>query len=383
MNHISKHTISVSLVFIFNGLLFGTWASRIPKINELFNFSEMGLSALLLLLAAGAISSFPVAGRLTDKIDASRLSMWLCILYPIPFVLIGLSDSVILLAISLFLFGWIHGAMDVSMNTWGTEVEGEGEKTLMPFFHAMFSFGAGIGAASGILAAALNIELFFHFLIVSLVAIPVYVWIRKNSNKQVRIATKNESKQTFSFPRGKLLLVALVAFSCALAEGAMADWASVYMSSEVNSSHAQAALAYTIFSIFMVLTRLGGQRIIKVLGVVNTVKICAVSSMVGSILLVTVTNIQISYVAFALLGIGYAIIMPLAFSKAAKINNGNTGTAIAGIAMFAYGGMLLGPVLIGVLAEFSSLKGAFCTFIILSVFVLLSSNQFNDVRNNE
>lgn len=382
MNHISKQTISVSFVFIFNGLLFGTWASRIPKINELFNFSEMGLSALLLLLAAGAISSFPIAGRLTDKIDASRLSMWLCILYPIPFVLIGLSDSVTLLAISLFLFGWIHGAMDVSMNAWGTEIEGEGEKTLMPFFHAMFSFGAGVGAASGILAAALNIELFFHFIIVSLVAIPVYVWVRKNSNKQVRIATKNESKQTFSFPRGKLLLVALVAFSCALGEGAMADWASVYMFSEVNSSHAQAALAYTIFSIFMVLTRLGGQRIIKVLGVVNTVKTCAISSMIGAILLVTVTNTQISYFAFALLGIGYAIIMPLAFSKAAKINKENTGTAIAGIAMFAYGGMLLGPVLIGVLAELSSLKSAFCTFIILSVFVLLSSNQFNDVRNN-
>ena len=252
----------------------------------------------------------------------------------------------------------------------------------MPFFHAMFSFGAGVGAASGILAAALNIELFFHFIIVSLVAIPVYVWVRKNSNKQVRIATKNESKKTFSFPRGKLLLVALVAFSCALGEGAMADWASVYMFSEVNSSHAQAALAYTIFSIFMVLTRLGGQRIIKVLGVVNTVKTCAISSMIGAILLVTVTNTQISYFAFALLGIGYAIIMPLAFSKAAKINKGNTGTAIAGIAMFAYGGMLLGPVLIGVLAELSSLKSAFCTFIILSVFVLLSSNQFNDVRNN-
>ncbi|WP_100915801.1 MFS transporter [Pseudoalteromonas spongiae] len=378
MKFISKQAVPVALVFIFNGLLFGAWASRVPFIKESFGFSEMQLSALLLLLAFGAISSFAVAGSMADKVGASKLSFWLCILYPFPFALISLSENILLLAISLFLFGWVHGAMDVSMNSWGTSIEKQSKKILMPFFHAMFSFGAGLGAASGVLAATYHTALFTHFIIVSFLVIPICWWLRKHKHLSAVDGVNKVKKASFSFPKGSLLVVAMVAFSCALGEGAMADWASIYMSSEINSSHAQAALAYTVFSIFMVLTRLSGHKIIEILGIVNTVRLCSISSMLGALLLVVINNTYVSLFSFSLLGIGYAILMPLAFSKAAKINENNAGAAIASIAMFAYGGMLLGPVLIGVLAEFLSLKTAFYTFVITSIFVLICSNYFKE-----
>lgn len=384
MNNVSKQSTSVSLVFIFKGLLFGAWASRIPFVQESFAFSEMELSALLLLLAAGAISSFPIAGKVADSIGPNKLSFWTCLFYPFAFSFIGFSESTLLLAIALFLFGWVHGAMDVAMNAWGAEVEKLKSRTLMPFYHAMFSLGAGVGAATGVIAATFSIEVLIHFLVVSLVIVPVavYIWLNNDLNTPVISGDKSEKKSSFTFPTGQLLIVAIVAFSCALGEGAMADWASIYMSNEINSSHAQAAFAYTLFSVFMVITRLCGHRIIELLGVVSTIRVCALSSMFGATLLVLFSNTYISYLGFSLLGVGYAILMPLAFSKAAKVNDKNAGQAIAGVAIFAYGGMLLGPVLIGTLSDFISLRGAFTTFIILSIYVFFASNYFDGKRGS-
>ena len=372
---------AVSMVFIFNGTLLGAWASRIPAIMQTLEISQQELSVLLFLLAAGAISSFPVAGKLSDSIGASELSAITFWLYGSPFIFIGFSANIIMLGISIFIFGCIHGAMDVAMNSWASEVEAQKGKTIMPFFHAMFSLGAGIGAASGAIMSWLDVTPALHFTSLVLLLIPGYWWVRKGLSSSPKKAIKNTVTKKFILPKGRLLVVALIAFSCALGEGAMVDWTAVYMSQEINSSHSEAALAYTIFSIFMVLTRLSGSSLIDRFGAVNMVKWCALSSFIGAIIVVTANAVFISYLGFALLGIGYSIVMPLAFSKAASVDKVNKGNAIAGIATFAYGGMLLGPVLLGMMAEVFSLRVSFTLFIFLSIYVFITAKSLDDKLN--
>lgn len=374
----SKQAIkAVSAVFIFNGALFGAWASRIPAITQAFDMSHQELSVLLLLLAAGAICSFPIAGKLTDSIGASRLSCLTFMIYAAAFALIGVSPNIYMLGLAIFVFGALHGAMDVAMNTWASEVETQSKKAVMPFFHAMFSLGAGIGAASGAIMSSFEIEVTIHFIIFISLFIPCYFWLKNSAYNQAKQGESNGGNANFKFPRGSLLIVAIVAFSCALGEGAMADWTAVFMTQEVNSSHSEAALAYTLFSIFMVLTRLSGTWLLAKLGTKAVVKLCAISSLSGAVIVVSAHTVITSYLGFALLGIGYSIIMPLAFSKAAKIGGNHSGTAIASVATFAYGGMLLGPVILGFLADIISLRMAFLLFAVLSTYVFFAAKNMD------
>lgn len=373
----TKQRNAVTVSFIINGALFGAWASRIPAFVEQFAMTSQQLTILLLCLAAGAITSFPVAGKITDSIGAARLCVITFIGYIIVFMTLGTSSSIYTLYILVFLFGGFHGAMDVAMNTWAAQVESLSNKILMPFFHAMFSLGAGFGAASGALASSNQITINLHFIIFAASFLPFLIVL--NSVVRSTPITKNTSveKPTFTFPKGNLFIVALVAFCCALSEGAMADWTAIYMNQELRSSHGEAAVAYSIFAIAMFLTRLSGQYLIERLGKIAVVRGSAIFSIIGLFFILLTDHIYLGYLGFGLIGIGCSIIMPLAFSKAADSTSQNKGSAIASVAIFAYGGMLLGPVIVGLLAITFSLKVAFLLFILLSMLVFSGAKSLD------
>ena len=133
----------VSAMFILNGALFGIWASRIPAVAIRFDLSPGDLGGLLLLMAVGAILSFPLSGRYSDKIGAARITWRFAFAYVGALFLIALAPSYGTLALALFLFGATHGGMDVAMNTWAAEAERHIGRPVMSSFHAMFSLGAG------------------------------------------------------------------------------------------------------------------------------------------------------------------------------------------------------------------------------------------------
>ena len=384
MMNISKTHKAISIVFIVNGALFGAWASRVPSIKDSLLLSHQNLSLLLLLLALGAICSFPIAGKLADKMGASQLSAIIYLLYPISFLMLGVSFNLSMFVGCVFLFGFLHGAMDVAMNSWAAQVEHQQKRVLMPFFHGMFSLGAGIGAASGVLMSWFDMLPVGHFSILAMLIYPLYWWVKKSHSDDVPQTNTPPEKTFVSFPKRKVFVIALVAFCCALGEGAMADWTAVYMVEAMFSSHTVAALAYALFSFFMVVMRLFGSQLIKRFGSISLVRVCAASSLLGAIILVLSSSVIMGLLGFSLMGVGYSIIMPLAFSKAASQGEGNSGSVIAGIATFAYGGMLLGPVLIGVLAGGFSLRISFILLIILSLYVFFCAGRLdNDVDRSD
>ena len=157
----------------------------------------------------------------------------------------------------------------------------------------------------------------------------------------------------------------------------MIDWSAVYISTVLHSTDGEAALGYALFSVSMVLTRLMGDRIINKIGSFETVKYCGLSAIVGSTILTAGNNLLLAFVGLIFLGIGYSIVMPLVYSKAANTENLNPGIAIASVACFGYGGMLIGPPLIGYIAEATSLRFSFLLLIALSVVIFLGAKYFN------
>jgi len=340
MPHIKINAYAVSLLFLFNGCLFGTWAAKVPFFKQVFELDEKALSILLLVLALGAVVSFPLAGRLTDKLGVQRLSKITYLLYPIPFIGLALSSNFILLTISLFFFGFLHGAMDVVMNSWAAKTETLANKKLMPFFHAMFSLGAGLGAASSVFFVWANVSTPAHFMSVSLFFIPLYILLCRPFALATSATVSTSSTDNAKLPFMLLSAIGLIALCSALGEGAIADWSAVIMRQEFATNMSFTGWAYATFSMLMVLSRLSGHFFIEKYGVVTIVRACSLFSLSGAMLIIIVSSPYIALVGFALMGIGYSVIVPLAFSKAASINQQKSGSAIALVATFAYGGML-------------------------------------------
>ncbi|WP_047997034.1 MFS transporter [Puniceibacterium sp. IMCC21224] len=367
---------AVAAMFMLNGALFGIWASRIPAFVDRFELSPDLLGVLLLCLAAGAILSFPLSGRLTDRVGAADLTRVIAILYGLSLAEVALAPTLPVLMLCLFLFGAAHGSMDVSMNAWATEVERHLARPVMSWFHAMFSLGAGIGAASGYVAIRLGIGVLPHFACMAVVLVLVALWM---TAKQWESEKSKPSARIFALPTGPLVAVGLVAAAASLGEGAMADWSAVYLETAAGAVRAQAALGYAVFSIAMVVTRLSGGWIVQRFGPVRAARLSGVAALLGVLVAVSgpvlapgqAFGVWLVLLGFGMMGVGYAVIMPLAFSRAAAEKGIGGGQAIASVATLGYGGMLLGPPVIGFLAGLTSLPVAFLLLALLALLIIL------------
>ncbi len=361
---------AVVAAFAFNGLLFGAWASRVPAFKDRFEIEPSVLGVLLLALAGGAIVSFPLAGGLSEKWGADRLSIWCSWGYAPSLALLALAPSALSLGVALFVFGAFHGAMDVAMNGWGAKVEERLGRSTMSIFHAMFSLGAGIGAASGYVAAWLEITTIWHFaLVAALGGILAISVMNKAKVATSELRNPISKRPFFPLPSGPLLLVGLIAFSNSVGEGAMADWSAVFLRLTTDADEARSAIGYAVFSMMMVLTRLIGGFVVERLGSVTTTRASAGIAFVGLSIAIFGGSFATALFGFALMGIGYAIVMPLVFSRAATDPNVPAGPAIAGVATIGYGGMLLGPPIIGFAAQ---LIGIRFSFLILALLAILA-----------
>ncbi len=369
MRNFKTPRLAVSSVFFLNGAFFGAWAARIPSIKQSFGLEPDTLGLLLLLLAGGAIVSFPLAGMLSDRIGAATVSRRIGWAYALALMSIAIAPNVWLLGCAVFLFGATHGGMDIAMNAWGAEVERHTHRPIMASLHALFSVGAGFGAGCGALAAAGGYSVALHFITFALFLALACGWLAQVPWTSTTTASKQDVR-FFSIPKGALLLIGVVAFCSSLGEGAMADWSAVFLVAVAGASEGQAAIGYTVFSVAMVVMRFSGGRIITLLGEVTSARLSGCIATLGTSLAIFGGSLTLALVGFTLMGVGFALVMPLAFSRAANDPDESAGAAIAGVATLGYGGMLLGPPVIGFVADIASFEVAFGLIAALSITVV-------------
>lgn len=359
---------AVAAMFALNGVFFGIWASRVPAVAEKYGLAPGSLGLVLLAIGLGAIASFPFAGRWSDQLGAARVTLALAASHVVAVWAVALAPSIWLLVPALFYFGTMHGSMDVTMNAWAGEVEKRGGRPMMPVFHAIWSLGAGLGAASGWGAVRAGVGLPFHFIVVATVAGAVAIAVARGA--WVSDTHEHDGKApVFAFPTGALLPVALVALGSSVGEGGMGDWSAIFLVSTTGASEAAAALGYTVFSVTMVTVRLIGSSLVAALGPVKAARIAGISAATGAFLAVTIATYPAALVGFALMGIGYALIIPLAFSRAANDPVVNPGRAIAAVATLGYGGILVGPPILGFIAHATSVRFAFAAIALLALMI--------------
>jgi fucose permease len=169
-------------------------------------------------------------------------------------------------------------------------------------------------------------------------------------------------------------------FCAAWAEGAANDWLALMLTDDRDASGALAAGGFAVFAAAMTLGRAAGNGVVERLGRVRSLRIGAVVSAAGVVVLLTVPALGAAYAGALLWGLGIAVAFPLAMSAAGE-TPGRGPSAIATVATIAYAGFLVGPPLIGTLAHEVGLDHALWVVVVLVAGILALAGTARDPRS--
>ncbi|WP_246273525.1 MFS transporter [Phytohabitans houttuyneae] len=362
--------VSTSLLFLLFGTALGTWTARIPAIKQDLSLSDGQLSVGLLVFAAGAITGMQAMGRVVDRWGSQRVTTPVAFAEGAALVLPALAGDLVLLAAALFLFGTIHGSLNIAMNASAVEVERAWGRPIMSSFHAVYSVGGFLGAAIGGLFAYGGVAPDVTFLAVGALAAALAAWsVAWRAPSLGGPAPQAASGGSGTGPMSGVLFLGVLAYCCLVGEGAAADWSTVYLRESLGSSPGFAAAAYAAFSIGMTGGRLVGDRLAAALGPVRLVRGCGLLAATGLGVALLIGHPVAGVIGFGCLGAGLSCIAPQVFSAAGNRNPARAGRALARVASMGYAGFLTGPVLIGGVAEVTSLPVALGIPVVLALFV--------------
>jgi MFS family permease len=361
----SHARIATNILFFLNGLSFASWASRIPDVKDILKLGDAALGAVLFAMPIGSLSALPVAGIIISRFGSKKITLFSMLFYFVSMPLLGYATSTFQLAIALFLFGFGSDMLNISMNVQAVNVEKIQQRSIMSSFHAVFSIGFMIGAALGGFIASENISVFKHLTFMGttdlLVVILIYRFLVKSDQQT------DKAQPLFALPDRGLVLLGIIAFCGMLSEGAMADWSTLYYKQVLHNSKGFATAGFTAFSIMMVVGRIFGDKIVNKFGLRKTLLINCLIVFLGMFFALIIVNPISVVIGFGITGLGLSTIVPLIYSEAGHSKTMSAGVALAAITTVGMGGFLLGPVLIGFLSEFSSLRIALTSLIVLGL----------------
>lgn len=334
-------------VFFLNGFVFANWAPRIAETQSALGLSEGQLGLALLMSAIGSLIAMPLVGGLVGRFGAARVITLGACLHGLTLPTLALAGSLTQLGAALMLFGAAMGATDVAMNGHAVSVERAYRRVLLNGFHGFFSLGTVLGAVSAAGFIALGAGRPLHFSVIALLGLATALSLYPRY-------LDDRDRSTVSAPRAALdpflLLMGALALIALMTEGAMQDWSSVYITRVLGGSPLMAALAFAAFTACMTVGRFMGDRVVERIGRARGFTLGCTLSAASLATMLLLPGQGSALIGFALTGLGLSITFPALIGlAAARVER--PGPAIATLATFGYGGFLIGPPLLGGLAE--------------------------------
>ncbi|WP_328431155.1 MULTISPECIES: MFS transporter [unclassified Streptomyces] len=357
LREVRRARYAVAAVFAVHGAVTGSFATRVPWVQDHASLSAGQLGFALAFTAFGASCAMPLAGRISHRFGSRGALRGLISLWTMALVLPSLAPNMLTLCLAMFAFGASAGMADVAMNALGIEVERLLGRSIMTSLHGMWSAGALTGSAAGTLAAHLGSDARLHFALaaatLTLLGTVACRWVL-----DLQPAEDEEPPPRFALPPRSALLIGAVGFCAVFAEGASLDWSAVYLRDQLDTSAGLAAACTTGFMLTMAIARLVGDAVVNRFGAVRTVRTGGAVAVLGGLLVVVAGDPAVAMAGFALLGLGIAVVVPLCFAAAGH-SGPNPSQAIAGVATITYTSGLIAPSLIGGVAQATSLVVSF------------------------
>lgn len=350
-------------LFLLLGVIYASWAARIPAIRDALALNAAQLGIVLLSSGIGAVASFPLAAWLI-RTRGGRRSAWLTgvvLLASLPAMSLAPGFASILLAAAVY--GAASSSFDVAINAIGADAEKLAGRSIMSALHAWFCVGTVSGALIGSAVAGMGVEPTTHFAAIALLFVaPLYLCYANLDRDEL---DPHGAERSFAIPHGPAVVLGVICFSGAVAEGSVADWSGVFMKDRLGVGDGVAPLAFAGFAAMMLTARLFGDRLKDSFGARRVICVGALLAAAGIFIAVPAFNTVTTISGFAVAGAGMAALFPFVYSAAARYGS----TALAAVATFGYSGNLIGPPIIGFVAHGWGLQtslamlGALCLFI--------------------
>ncbi|MFZ5543716.1 MAG: MFS transporter [Pseudomonadota bacterium] len=369
---LSRAAWGVRVQFFVAGALFATWGVHVPTVKAHYALGEQALAVAMLAAGVGALFVLMLAGRVIGRHGPRAVVVATGIVCTLVIAALLSSSAYAALLALMLAYGVAASLFDVAVNAEATELERMAGRPLMSGFHGMFSLGGMAGAAAGAALLAVGLSPQQHLLGAALAGA---VAVLAGASAMLRLPPKPDFKAPLSLPRGPLALIGMLAAMGLIAEGAMYDWSVLYLKQEQGSDQATASLAYASFSAAMAAARFGGDWVRARLTPVALLRASGALGAAGMALSLLVDSPVVALVGFALVGLGFANVVPVLFSAASKVPGVTPAHGIAAVSSVGYLGMMAGPPLIGVIAEQRSLTAGLAVVVLFAVVLALAARR--------
>jgi MFS family permease len=379
-----RDTRLIMAIFLVQAVVMGSWFPRIPEVQAALGIGPAQLAIALLGMPVGVLLTLPFAGGIAARFGARNTILGGFVLFLLVAPLPAFAWSVPSLFVALMAVGMALSGLELGMNVAADAVERLVERKIMSTCHGFWSLGQMLGSLIGVGFAALGFPVSWSLIAISLVVIlPALGLARMLPDFTSVESTATGQKSSFSLPSKALLGLSLFVFGIAMTEGAAADWSAIFLRDVLGSPTAQAGLGYTAFAFAIAAGRFFGDHLSERYGPVAVARICGIITMTGIVTIATSAGAPQAMIGLAALGFGCSVGFPLAVSAAAGLGDRPAAANVAVLSLFALGGFLVGPPMIGFVAQSSSLRFGLATLLpalALSVVLAAGLRQRRAVR---
>ena len=361
-----KYFASAFLYSCFS-LIFSTWVTYIPHISEKLEINEGKIGNAIFFSALGAFFMIRICRYFIDKVGVGRYAYFALISYCICFFGPFLAYNYISLCVSLFIFGMAGSSFAISLNSLTATIEKQDKLYVMSGSHGFWSIGGMIGAATGSFIAALVQNPILHISILVLVILIVETRLKNQYYYRTGEHTDVVKKRRSAHIK-PLFLIALIGLVIMVSEGAIADWSALYLKKVIRIDIKYIGLGYAAFACAMMIGRFSGDSLSRKLGSWKLITFAIIIGMAGFVL-VLIYNPLISIMGFFVIGLGFSVVVPEVYRLASNVEGIKTADAVSFVAATTNIGFMLGPVILGYIAELRSLH---LSFIVLTAFVSIA-----------
>ena len=375
---LSRARIAVTVTFIINGFSAGSFVARIPDFKRILDISNGTLGLSLLFVSAGVFIALKPAGKYSAKFGSQPIIFFSTIALALSYLLLGALFSLTWFWITLFIFGFVLATQDVSMNAHAVVVEQRAGRRLMSVFHAMFSVGTLFGGILGGIFSQIEItpltqgsSLALLYIVAALLVRPLFLPASADTH---HFGDEKRAKHPPIFA-----ILGLFGLFAALSEGAAGDWGGVLARETFGASPFISTLPYIVFCTAMIIGRLSGDFLAHRFGASKVIAAGGVIAGTGLSAGLLIGGIPAIMVAWFLLGIGLSVVIPLMFSAAGTIALTRysgviaPSEAVAKVSGVSYFGFVIGPPLIGFIADAFELRWTLMLLAGLSYLLILAS----------
>ena len=376
-----KARVATLIAFLLNGFTVGSFISRIPDYKNILNISNSLLGTSLFFASFGVLTALRPTSKLAAKYGSGPITRYGAFTLILGVPLVGLLFTLQWFWLSLFIFGFVSSVHDLSMNSQASALEHHAKKRVMSKFHAMWSLGGLSGGAIGGVFANFEISPRDHSFVVGLIILIVAFttkdWFMPGSADRHEVVSEEKPNKR---PR-KLIILGLFGLGGAICEGAANDWGGVLARETFNASPFVATLPYILFSVMMVTVRLSGDWLANRFGIARLLTWSGTIAGGGLILGLSIGNVYGVIIGWILLGAGVATVIPLVVSVCGELANSefsgkiSAAESVALVTGVAYFGFVLGPPLLGFIADLVTLRVAMYIPAALALLIALTAKR--------